>query len=125
MIKKAVTGRPATKARMPALGVVVLRSVIVVTPCQPGALDLTETVLFTRATAKGHHTQSLPRHRDVTTRFHWQVTAPPTLVVERTTIQVEAVTWSPGGQLDWWSKNAATGGPVYAVQMVGNLGSGR
>ena len=66
MIRNAVTGRRATKARMPALAVVVLRSVIVVTPCQPGALDLTETVLSARTTAKGHHTQSLPRHRDVT-----------------------------------------------------------
>ena len=39
-------------------------------------------------------------------------------------IQVEAVTWSPGGQLDWWVKERREWRPVYAVQMVGNVGSG-
>jgi hypothetical protein len=119
MIKNAVTGRRATNARMPVcLGVVVLRSVIVVTPCQPGALDLTdETVLLTRVMAKGHHTQSLPRHRDVTDTVSLAGDCSANPVLERTTIQVEAVTWSPGGQLDWWVKERREWRPVYAVQM--------
>jgi hypothetical protein len=39
-------------------------------------------------------------------------------------IEVEAATWSPGGQLDWWVKNGESGAAGCAVLTAVNGGSG-
>ena len=38
-------------------------------------------------------------------------------------VEVEAATWSAGGQLDWWVKSASSGWDGYAVQTAVNDGS--
>jgi hypothetical protein len=38
-------------------------------------------------------------------------------------VEVESATWSAGGMLDWWVKNASSGWAGYGVPMVVNGGS--
>jgi hypothetical protein len=40
-------------------------------------------------------------------------------------IEVESATWSAGGTLDWWVKNAGSGSVEYAVRTVGKVDQSR